>query len=139
VGSEILAPAARFDANVETALSAVHRAGRVVRGLETAKRKLADEERGMRKVDRKTGVKRGVRISRLLLLAADGSHGFYRQVEKLLLRHGSRVLAVRLDAGAASLGAGLYGSGRTTRLVMIEHKEAVSEVLLSLAEQFGVA
>ena len=127
---------AQFD-GLENALRSAHRAGHVVRGLETAERTLATQEHGLRLVDQRSGVTRGSRVSRLLLLANDGSDGFYRQVENLLRRHGPRVLAIRLDVGAASLGAPLFGAGRTTRLLMIQHKEAVAAVLLGFAEQFG--
>ena len=135
--SEISVPAAQFDGLVG-ALQSAHRAGRVVRGLETAKRTLAAEEHGLRLVDQTSGVKRGGRVSRLLLLADDGSDGFYRQVENLLRRHGPRVLAIRLDVDAAGLGALLFGAGRATRLLMIQHKEAVAAVLFGCAEQFGI-
>ncbi len=120
-------------------MQSAHRARRVVRGLETAERTLAAEEHGLRLVDQRSGVKRGGRVSRLLLLADDGSDGFYRQVENLLRRHGPRVLAIRMDVDAAGLGAPLFGAGRTTRLLMIQHKEAVAVVLFCFAEQFGNA
>lgn len=135
-GSEIFVPVARFG-GIESALQSAHRAGRVVRGLEKAKQTLEDEEHGLRLADQNSGVKRGDRVSRLLLLANDGSDGFYRQVEKLLRRHGSRVLAIRLDVDGTGLGAPLYGVGREARLLMVKHKEAVVAVLLCLAEQFG--
>jgi hypothetical protein len=126
---------ARFD-GIERALQSAHRAGRVVRGLETTERALAVEEHGLRLVDESSGVKRGGRVSRLLLLATDGSDGFYRQVESLLRRHSPRVLAIRLKIDAAGLGAPLFGAGRETRLLMIQHKEAVAAVLFGFAGQF---
>ncbi len=135
-GSEISVPVAQFD-GLESALQSAHRAGRVVRGLETAERALATQEHGLRLADQRSGVTRGGRVSRLLLLANDGSDGFYRQVENLLRQHGPRVLAIRLDVDAAGLGAPLFGAGRTTRLLMIQHKEAVAAVLLGFAAQFG--
>ncbi len=135
-GSEISVSVARFD-GIESVLKSAHRAGRVVRGLETTERTLAAEERGLNLVDRNSGMKRGGRVSRLLLLANDGSDGFYRQIENLLRRHAPRVLAIRMDVDAAGLGAPLFGTGRTTRLLMIQHKEAVVAVLFGLAEQFG--
>ena len=137
-GSETSVPVARFD-GIESALKSAHRAGHVVRGLENAEQKLAAEERGLFLADQKSGVCRGGRVSRLLLLAGDGSDGFYRQVENLLRRHTPRVLAIRLDVDAAGLGAPLFGAGHTTRLLMIQHKEAVVALLFRFAEQFGNA
>ena len=129
-------PVAQFD-GIESALQSAHRAGRVVRGLDSAKQALAAEERGMRLADESSGVKRGVRVSRLLLITNDGSDGFYRQVENLLNRHGPRVLAIRLDVDATVLGTTLFGTESTARLIMIQHKDAVAAILFSLAEQFG--
>jgi len=126
---------AQFD-DIKKALEGAQRAGRVVRGLETAKRTLAAEERGLQMADESSGEKRGGRVSRLLLLAHDGSDGFYRQVENLLKRHAPRVLAIRLPVDAAGLGASLFGAGSETRLLMIQHKEAVASVLLGFADQF---
>lgn len=79
---------------------------------------------------------RNVRISRLLLLANDGSPRFYRNVDGLLRRHGSRLFALRLDLDALTLGSLLYGPDRLTRLLLIEHKDAVAAVLLAVATQW---
>jgi len=75
-----------------------------------------------------------VRVSRLLVMADDGAERFYRQVERLLLRHGPRVLAVRLEVDADTLGEMVFGPGRRARLLLLAHKEAVSGVLLSMAD-----
>lgn len=107
----------------------------VARGLESAERILAAEERGLQLADRRSHVVRGARISRLLLLADDGAERFYRHVEKLLLRHAPRVLAVRLELDAAALGELLFGPGHPTRLLMIGHKNSVCEVLLAMASE----
>jgi len=131
--SETLVPVLRFE-GIEDTLRTVHHAGRVVRGLETAEKTLAAEEHGLRLADEKYGKERRGRVSRLLLLASDGSESFYDQVEKLLDRHAPRVLAIRLDVDGAHLGLPLLGPGHTTRLLMIQHKEAVAAVLLRFAE-----
>ncbi len=77
---------------------------------------------------------RGVRVSRLLVLADDGAERFYRQVERLLRRYGSRVLAVRLEADADALGELLFGTNGRARLLMLNHKEAVSAFLLAMTD-----
>lgn len=115
------------------ALRRALRSSRLVRGLESAERKLVAEERGLRMVDERSDSPRGVRVSRLLLLANDGSERFYRHVETLLLRQGPRVLAVGLTVDAGALGEMLYGPDRIVRLLLVEHKEAVSDVLLAMA------
>jgi hypothetical protein len=130
-------PEARLSDALREVLLAVHHAGQVVRGLEKAEQRLAAEARGQGMVDRKSGVTRGVRISRLLVLTDDGAERFYRQVESLLRRHAPRVIAVRLATDAEGLGELLYGPGRMARLLLIEHKAAVGAVLLALADQWA--
>jgi len=130
--SAVQIPVARMSDALAAALRSAHSASRVVRGLEGAEAALAAEERGLRIADDKIGAPRGVRVSRLLLLSNDGAERFYRQVEALLRRHGPRVLAVRIAIDADTLGALLFGPGRRARLLMLEHKDAVSTVLLSL-------
>jgi hypothetical protein len=116
------------------ALRTAQKAGQLVRSLEGAERKLAAEERGLGLVDQQSGVSRGERVSRLLVLADDGAERFYRQVEKLLRQHGPRVLALRLGVKAETLGEMLFGPGRRAALLLLDHKEAVSAVLLALLE-----
>lgn len=134
-GSLKIAEARPSDALREAVLAA-QRAGRVVRSLEKAEGILASEARGQQLADRRNGAPRGKRISRLLLLAADGAERFYRQVESLLGRHQPRVIGVLVTIDAQGLGEMVFGPGAAARLLMIEHKEAVGAVLLSLADQW---
>lgn len=131
--SDVRIPVAVMNPALATALQSAHSASRVVRGLESAETTLAAEERGLQLADRASGAPRGMRVSRLLLLSNDGAERFYRQVEALLRRHGPRVLAIRIAVDADALGSQLFGPGRRARLLMIEHKDAVAAVLLSLA------
>lgn len=126
-------PVVSLTIELAAALRKVRGTGRVVRSLENAETVLAAEERGQRMADKESGVVRGVRISRLLLLADDGADRFYRNVETQLQRHGGRVLALRLAADAVTLGELLFGPGQRARLVLVERKEAVTAVLLALA------
>jgi hypothetical protein len=130
--SKLDVPVAMLNFELAEALRKAHGAGQLIRGLEGAERMLAAEERGLRMADRKNGVTRGVRVSRLLILANDGAERFYRNVETMLHRHGPRVLAVLLEIDAGGLGELLFGSGRIARLVMLEHKQAVGSVLLAM-------
>ena len=93
-GGELHAVHAESGPDLEAALRAAFSAGRIVRGLEGAERVLAAEQQGLDHVDRTTGVARGGRVSRLLVLADDGSERFYRNVELLLRRHGPRATPV---------------------------------------------
>jgi hypothetical protein len=132
-GGECPVTRADLTPRLEAALKSAYSGGRIVRGMEGAQRALAVEERGLRHVDRKTGVERGRRISRLLILADDGSERFYRSVESLLRRHCPRVLALRLPIDETAFGRILFGRDEVARLLLVEHKDAVSAVLLALA------
>jgi len=135
-GSELKVPVATLSPELAAALRNVLSAGQVVRSLEEAERTLDAEERGLHLVDRRSDIPRGVRISRLLLLADDGAERFYRQVERLLGRHGHRVLAVRLEVDADTLGESVFGPKHLVRLLMLDHKKAVCEALLSMIDAF---
>jgi len=129
---KIHVPMVAFSPALAEALQSAHRAGQLVRSLEGAESRLAAEDRGLSLVDQQTGVLRAARVSRLLVLADDGTERFYRQVEKLLRQQGPRVLALRLDVKAETLGQMLFGPGRRALLLLLDHKEAVSAVLLAL-------
>jgi len=131
---KIRVPAVAFSPALAEVLRGAYRSGRLVRGLEGAERRLAAEDRGLGRVDRRSGVLRGARVSRLLLLADDGAERFYRQVERLLDRQGPRVLALRLNVKAATLGQVLFGPGGRALLLLLDHKEAVGAALLALVE-----
>jgi hypothetical protein len=139
-GGDLEVPSVAFSPELAAALSSARSAGRVARGLENVEQRLANEELGLNMADRKSSVQRGVRVSRLLILSNDGAERFYRNVESLLRKHGPRVLAIRLDIGAAELGELIFGPGRVARLLMLEHKDAVAAFLLAMSgqeENFG--
>lgn len=136
-GGTVKVPEAQLNDALREVLMGVHHAGQVIRSLEKAEQTLATEARGQGMADHKSGVTRGVRISRLLVLTSDGAERFYRQVELLLQHHGPRVIAVRLATDAEGLGEMLYGPGRVARLLLIEHKAAVGAALLALADQWA--
>jgi hypothetical protein len=129
-------PQAELGADLEAALRSAYSAGRIVRGLEQSERALAAAQQGLVQVDRKTGVARGGRVSRLLVLADDGSERFYRSVESLLRRHEPRLLALRLSVDEGVLGRMLFGPDQVARLLLLDHKDSVSSVLLALAARW---
>jgi hypothetical protein len=131
---EIEVPVLTLSPELAEALRNAHKAGQVVRSLENAERRLAAEARGLDLVDRNSDLPRGGRVSRLLVLADDGADRFYRHVETLLHRHSPRVLAAHVGVGADTLGELLFGPGSRARLLMLDHKAAVSAFLLALTE-----
>ena len=120
---------------VTTSLRSACRAGFVVRGLEAAERRLAEEERGLKLAVGQEAGEGGVRISRLLVVTDDGAERFYRNVEGLLRRHSPRLYAVRLEIDEHAFGELLYGAGRVARLALLVHKNSVADFLLAVARQ----
>jgi hypothetical protein len=131
-GGRIMAPVVSLKPAMTAALRTAQNSGRLVRGLEDAESKLAAESRGLGLVDQKTGASRGERVSRLLVLADDGSERFYRQVEKLLRQNYPRVLALRLDVNSETLGQTIFNTDSRVLLLLLNHKEPVSNMLLAL-------
>jgi hypothetical protein len=112
--------------------------GFVSRGLEQATERLAAEERGLAMAPDAVRPAPGStpRISRLVLVSDDGSERFYRGVDSLLRRHGPRLFVLRLAVDADTLGSLVFGPGRSARLVLLEHKDAVAGLLFALAAQW---
>ncbi|HEU4408597.1 MAG TPA: hypothetical protein VFS43_25270 [Polyangiaceae bacterium] len=116
------------------ALAGSGRRGALAQGLETIETRLANEQRGLDALQAKPGAQPGApRISRLLVLANDGSQRFYRDAESLLRRYEARLLGLRLDVGGDDLGAAALGRNALARALLIDDREAVTAVLLALA------
>lgn len=133
-GSSVLIPVPAFSLPVKTALKNVQEKKRMPCGADSIERILGVEARGLSLVDKKTGVARVQRISRLLIVSNDGAERLYRKVESILRRHGSRVMAIRLDADSKQLGEHLYGPEKAVKLLLVENKEDVAAILLALAD-----
>lgn len=133
-GGDILTPVVDLGDQLARALKSARAAGRVIRSLESAEQKLAAESRGLDRVDRSAGVARGQRISRLLLVADDCAERMYRRVESLLRRNQGRVLVLQLRSGENEIGPLLFGTGSVAKLLMLDHKDAVADALLALAD-----
>ena len=131
-GGAIDVPVAAWNPAVATALSDADRDGRLVRGLELIEKTLEREARGLSLVDARSGTERGSRVSRLLLLSQDGTERFYRQSERLICTQGSRLLAIRLEADSSQLAGVVSQASGVVRALLVEHKESVARVLLTL-------
>jgi hypothetical protein len=116
------------------ALAGARRARQLQRGLEGAEAALDSEEAGLRRAAATRPGEAGRRISRLLVVSADGSPRFYRGVERLCERHGTRLEAVLLECDASQLGESVFGAGRRAQAVLLTHKEAVARFLAALDE-----
>lgn len=114
------------------ALFEIRRAGRIVRGLEAARDALARQDLGLAQ-SAATRVRSGERrISRMLVLSADGAPRFYRDAQKLCVAHAARLEALVIDADETWLGESTFGRGRVARALLVDHKQAVVQLLESL-------
>ena len=111
--------------------------GQVRCGFDEILERLENEVRGIENVRERKGVPVGDRVSRLLLFSRDGAERLYRHIEQLLQVHASRVLGCLLDMEGNALGRLITGKDRVVKLVMVEHKEAVSTVLRAIAAGHG--
>jgi hypothetical protein len=118
--------------SIADALFNARRARRLVRGLEGAEKLLVGEDAGLKKAAATRSDADPVRISRLLVVSADGSERFYRQVAKLQQRFANRLEVLLLDCDDEELGAAAFGRGRRARALLIHHKDAVMRFLSAL-------
>ncbi len=129
---ELVVPLLTVTAALAQALRTAQRRGHLRIGLEAAEEKLAHERRGLLKMEREQGLQVGKRISRLILVADDGTDRFYRSVEWLAKDHASRMLVCRLAIPGAEIGRILFGEERNIKLLLVDHKDTVSLIFQSL-------
>lgn len=131
-----LPPIPRFA--LEPALAAglfdARRARQLVRGLEGAEAALAKEAVGLSQAAATQAAPGQSRVSRLLVVSADGSARFYQQVERLRARFGERLEVVLIECDDEALGECVFGAGKRVRALMLERKEAVIRFLTALDE-----
>lgn len=121
---------------LERALGGAARSRSAVQGLESAEARLRDQQRGLDALRERPGGEAaagGARVSRLLVLANDGSRRFYRDAEALLRRYEARLLGLRVEAAGDELGRRLMGREALVRALLVDDREAVTAVLLALA------
>lgn len=126
-------PLLEFSEALKAALRAARCSGRIIQGLDMAAQTLDSERRGLDMVKQQTS--QGGRISRLALMANDGSRHFYRKADRLLEKHAPRVLGCIVEADSLTLGSMLFGPEKTAKLILVSHKEDVSRMLLALIQK----
>ena len=131
-GGTLEVPVLALTGLLAAALRAALGRAQLRRGLEAAVGALEADRRGLAVVAERTGRDPGERVSRLCVFANDGAERFYRQVERCLTTHAPRVLGCLVEVDGATLGKVLYGRETAVKLVLADHKEAVSAILRSL-------
>jgi hypothetical protein len=131
-GSDCVVPLIALGDPLKKALQAAMLKGNVRCGYEGVSEKLAGEHTGISLTKGRSSVPHGERVSRLILMSNDGAERLYRHVEQLLLSHAPRLLVCILDIDSNVLGNLITGKDRRIKLVMAEHKEAVSAILRAI-------
>jgi hypothetical protein len=124
-------------AALQKALQRARLQGRIRLGYEEISQKLAAEKKGIGLVRQQTIAPYGGRVSRLLFFSGDGAERFYRNIEQILLEHEPRLLGCRLEIDGDALGTLITGRSGIIKIIMIEHKDAVTAVLKSLITEDG--
>lgn len=106
--------------------------GQIRYGFEAIRERLASEKKGIMNIRKQGAVPFGNRISRLILFSNDGSERLYRQIEQLTQDHSPRVLGCLLNIDSSVLGHLMTGKDRPIKVLMAEHKEAVSQLLKAM-------
>ena len=117
---------------LKKALQKARLKGQIRCGFEAIFDKLENERKGIANVRERQGAPYGDRVSRLLLFANDGAERLYRHIEHLLQAHAPRLIGCLLDIDGSTLGNLITGKDSKIKLVMAEHKEVVSEILLGI-------
>ncbi len=128
-------PKIKLDAAVTTALQRALRTSRLKRGFDTTLDVLANEYRGLAKLQKKTGKIQVPRVSRLILTSNDSSERLLREIGDALQRNAPRVLALEILADSATLGSLLYGPDTHVKVLLLDHKDTVAEMLIAGAQQ----
>lgn len=122
-------------AELRQALTTARLQRRLRPGFEAIRDRLEDEQNGLAQLRQKTGDEQNVRVSRLLFFTNDCAPRLTRHIEKLLVDHHPRILACMIDIDAKTLGRLISGSDSEIKVILIDHKEAVADILSRLCPE----
>ena len=106
--------------------------GQISCGFEAIAGKLESERKGIASVRERTDAPYGNRISRLLLFSNDGAGRLYRHIEQILKAHSPRLLGCLLNIDSDVFGHLITGKDSKIKTVIVEHKDAVCEILRAM-------
>ncbi len=133
--SSITVPQISLSAKFESCLRAMVGRKQVERGLERIDQLLTSEQKGLLALQQKQASTPSHRVSRLLIIANDGSERFYRACEKTLFQHKERLILVYLNEPSSRLAQIFIGEkANTLKAILVSDRDAVSAALFSLAE-----
>jgi hypothetical protein len=103
--------------------------GHLLQGLDQIKKELDKELKGLQAVAKKQGTGLGSRLSRFLLLSADGSDRFYRQAESIFAEHKERLAGALLSADSAVLGQAFSKKQQPVKALLIKDRKCLEAFL----------
>jgi len=130
-GGTVAVPSVAPTKALRDALHLSRGAGVLVRGIETAKKHLDAERKGLEKA--KGNVAAQPRISRLLLISDEATERFARDVEHVLRDHADRLQCLRIKARGPAFHQGVFGDDALVQCLLIADKDAAARTLLALA------
>jgi hypothetical protein len=120
---------------LQSYLKALFHRKQLERGLENIDTLLTREKKGISALHEKLGTPASLRISRVLLIAQDGSQRFYRACEKLLLHNSERLIILQINEPSSRLSEIFLGTlEKPLKALLVSDRDAVSGVLFSLLE-----
>ena len=128
-------PHISFHEPLARSLAFSRRCGKLRGGLDNIQTLLQREEAGLVALRQRGVASEGARISRLILLSNDGSGRFNRACESMLTRYKERLLGCQVNVSSSVFGTRFFGSDAAVKIVMVDHRDNVSKVLLSMIEQ----
>jgi hypothetical protein len=69
------------------------------------------------------------------LFSDDGAERLYRHIEQILTAHAPRLLGCRLDMDSPKQSQAVFSKNAAVKVILVEHKDAGSEVLSALIPQ----
>lgn len=123
-----------LDPALKEALAIAFGTRHLLQGLELITTALDREEKGLAAARAKAGAPRPQRVSRLLILASDGTTRFYRDAASLITRHEDRLATLRVDATGDELGRAFTAKGGAAKALLVDDKDALGLALSRLAE-----
>ena len=137
-GGRIQVHTCAWTSELEKSISFSRRCGAMVGGLEKIRSTLAKEQQGLDLLQERQSDQDHMspRVSRLLLIANDGSERFNRGCESLLANYNERTLGLVLDTDSSILGK-FFGKEAKVKVALITRKEAVVRILTSLIHKEG--
>jgi hypothetical protein len=134
---QLKVPLLHINAPLAEALQKARLQRRIRFGFEDVAVRLAAEKKGVDELRQKTAAQQQNRVSRLLLFSGDGADRLYRHIEQILIEHRHRLLGCRLDMDSKALGKLLGAGSAGIKVILVEHKDAVSDVLRALMDGRG--